>query len=97
MHWFVTTGGWPGPTFLHVPTLFMMLHATQVVLQAVSQQTPWGEQKVDTHSGPMVHGWKSVPSGVQPAEPQRASTILALVLLGVAAAAVYALVVVYPR
>jgi hypothetical protein len=56
VHWLATTGGCPAATFLHVPLLFMMLQATQVVLQAVSQQTPWGEQKLDTHSGPVVQG-----------------------------------------
>jgi cytochrome b len=52
--------------------------------------------KVDL-MGPMIHGRKSVPAGRSLAEPRRASTALALVLLGAAAAAVYSLVVVYPR
>jgi cytochrome b len=55
----------------------------------------WG-LKVDL-IGPMVHGWKRVPSGLATPEPARAPTLLALTLLGVAAAAVYALVVIYPR
>jgi hypothetical protein len=38
-----------------------------------------------------------VPAGLATPEPARAPTLLALVLLGVAAAAVYALVVIYPR
>ena len=55
----------------------------------------WG-LKIDL-LGPMVHGWKHVPAGLRPVEPPRASSIVALVLAGAAAALVYWLVIVYPR
>ena len=42
--------------FLQVPTLFIWLHDTQVVLHAVSQQTPCGEQNVDWQSTVLVQG-----------------------------------------
>jgi hypothetical protein len=44
----------------------------------------------------MVHGWKAVDPGA-PAEYRPAATWLAALFLALAAAAVYALVVVYPR
>jgi cytochrome b len=46
---------------------------------------------------PMVFGWKQVPAGLRAAEPRRASSLLAVVIAGVAAALVYWLVVIYPR
>jgi cytochrome b len=55
----------------------------------------WG-LKVDLVR-PMVSGWRQVPDGLRPAEPPRASSVLALVIAGIAAALVYWLVVVYPR
>jgi cytochrome b len=81
-------------TTIHKYNVWLIAGAAGLHVLAVSTYQ-WGF-KVDL-LGPMVHGWKGVPAGQQPAEPQRASTILALVLLGVAAAAVYALVVVYPK
>ena len=81
-------------TTIHKYNVWLIVAAVGLHVLAVSTYQ-WG-LKVDL-LGPMVHGWKSVPAGQRHAEPQRASTILALVLLGVAAAAVYALVVVYPR
>jgi len=55
----------------------------------------WG-LKVDL-LGPMIHGWRTVPPGLRPANPARASAGLAAVLLAVAAALVYWLVVIFPR
>lgn len=55
----------------------------------------WGF-KIDL-LGPMVNGWKTVPPGIRPPEPARASAALAVAILAVAAALVYALVVIYPR
>jgi cytochrome b len=55
----------------------------------------WG-LKVDLLR-PMVSGWKVVPPGMRPPEPERAAVWLAAVVLAVAAAFVYALVVIYPR
>ena len=46
---------------------------------------------------PMIYGWKEVPAGMRPAEPARASSLLALALAGAAAAMVYWLVAVYPK
>ena len=54
----------------------------------------WG-LKVDL-LGPMFHGWRMVSPGI-PAQPALASKSLALLLLASAAAAVYALVAIYPR
>jgi len=81
-------------TTIHKYNVWLIAAAAGLHVLAVSTYQ-WG-LKVDL-LGPMVHGWKRVPAGHREADPQRASTILALVLLGVAAAAVYALVVVYPR
>jgi cytochrome b len=72
------------------------LIATAVGLHVLAVSAYQFGLKVDL-MGPMVHGWKSVPANLAPFEPRRASTILALALLGLAAAAVYWLVVVYPR
>jgi cytochrome b len=47
--------------------------------------------------GPMVHGFKRVPEGLQPSQPACASIALAAALLAASAALVYGLVVVYPR
>jgi cytochrome b len=72
------------------------LIAAAVALHVLAVSTyQWG-LKVDL-VGAMVHGRKSVPEGFDAAEPRHASTILALVLLATAAAAVYLLVVVYPQ
>ena len=71
------------------------LIAAAVGLHVIAVSTyQWG-LKVDL-LGPMMHGWKRVPDGVPPIEPRRAPSLLALVLVALAAAAVYALVVVYP-
>jgi cytochrome b len=57
----------------------------------------WG-LKVDL-IGPMWHGWKVVPPQYRPAGSERAGAmlVLAVVILAAAGAAVYALVVIYPR
>ncbi|HEX7558249.1 MAG TPA: cytochrome b/b6 domain-containing protein [Usitatibacter sp.] len=81
-------------TTIHKYNVWLIAAAVGLHLVAVSTYQ-WG-LKVDL-IGPMVHGWKRVPAGLSPAEPTRASPILALVVLGAAAAAVYALVVIYPR
>lgn len=46
---------------------------------------------------PMLHGWKSLPAQLRPAQPAHASSLLALVLAAAAAAFVYWLVVAYPK
>jgi cytochrome b len=46
---------------------------------------------------PMIRGWREAADGSAVDEPKRAPLLLALVLLALAAAAVYALVVIYPR
>lgn len=72
------------------------LVAAAVGLHVIAVSTyQWG-LKVDV-IGPMMHGWKRAPGEAAPVEPPRASSALALALLAVAAAAVYALVLVYPR
>jgi len=81
-------------TTIHKYNAWLIAAAVGLHLAAVCAYQ-WG-LKVDL-IGPMVHGWMRVPAGVSPAEPGRASPILALVVLGAAAAAVYALVVIYPR
>ena len=46
--------------------------------------------------GPMVHGWIEVPPGEHWPPPAMQPSWLALVLLAIAAASVYVLVVIYP-
>jgi cytochrome b len=46
---------------------------------------------------PMLHGWKSLPAQLRPAQPAQASSLLALILAAAAGAFVYWLVVVYPK
>ena len=67
-----------------------------VVLHTIAVATyQWG-LKVDLIR-PMVSGWKRVPADLRTVESPRASSVLAVVIAGVAAALVYWLVVVYPR
>lgn len=47
-------------------------------------------------TGPMVHGWRSVPVDLRPPEPVRASNLLALGIAAAASAFVYWLVAIYP-
>jgi cytochrome b len=81
-------------TTIHSYNEWLIVAAVALHVLAVSTYQ-WG-LKVDL-MGPMIHGWTSVSAGDSRAEPRRASTVLALALLGAAAAAVYWLVVVYPR
>ena len=46
---------------------------------------------------PMVRGWRDVADGIAADEPKRAPLLLAVALLALAGAMVYALVVIYPR
>jgi cytochrome b len=55
-----------------------------------------GKLRIDLIS-PMIRGWREAADGSAVDEPKRAPLLLALVLLALAAAAVYALVVIYPR
>ena len=67
-----------------------------VALHVIAVATyQWG-LKVDLVR-PMVFGWKHVPAQLRPVESPHASSILAVVIAGVAAVLVYWLVVVYPR
>jgi cytochrome b len=67
-----------------------------VALHVIAVATyQWG-LKVDLLR-PMVSGWKVVPPGLRPPEPERAAVWLAAAFLAIAAALVYALVVIYPR
>jgi hypothetical protein len=58
-HWLAGTGGWPWvmvPQVPVVPPVSAFVHASQVPLQALSQQTAF-TQKVLAHSPPLAHAW----------------------------------------
>jgi cytochrome b len=67
-----------------------------VALHVIAVATYQWALKVDVLR-PMVSGWKVVPPGLRPPEPERAAVWLAAAFLAIAAALVYALVVIYPR
>jgi len=52
-------------TGLHVPTVPCKLQATQALLQALLQQTPWAQFPL-AHSTPLAH---CAPSGLRPQDP----------------------------
>ena len=58
--------GWPDVTAVQVPTLGAMLHASQLPVQAMSQQTPSGEHLPLAHSVPAPQG---LPFDFGPHEP----------------------------
>jgi cytochrome b len=67
-----------------------------VALHVIAVATYQLHLKVDLIR-PMLSGWRQAPADSSAVEPPRASTILAAVIAGVAAALIYCLVVVYPR
>lgn len=81
-------------TTIHKYNEWVIVGAAALHVLAVATYQ-WG-LKVDL-LGPMVHGWKGFPSELRPAEPARASGLLALAIAGAAAALVYWLVVIFPR
>jgi cytochrome b len=81
-------------TTIHKYNEWVIVGAVAAHLVAVATYQ-WG-LKVDLVR-PMLHGWKQVPAELRPAEPARASNLLAAAIAASAAALVYWLVVVFPK